>query len=85
MPTITPDVVLLLAADKLVDAIGGIIPKTTVTEDAITQLMAIFCDKAMASSDAHVSAKGAPQNCHNKEDASRRNACRITKGGERSR
>ena len=52
MPTITPDVALLLAADKLVDAIGGNIPKTTVTKDAITQLMAIFRDKAMAASDA---------------------------------
>ena len=52
MPTITPDIVLLLAADKLVDTIGGIIPKTTVTKDAITQLMAIFRDKAMVASDA---------------------------------
>ncbi len=52
MPTITPDVALILAADKLADAIGGAIPKTSVTEDAITQLMAIFREKAMAASDA---------------------------------
>jgi hypothetical protein len=32
---------------RQVDAIGGIIPKTTVTEDAITQLIAIFHEKAM--------------------------------------
>ena len=52
MPTITPDAALLLAADKLVDTIRGIIPKTTVTKDAIAQLMAIFRDKAMVASDA---------------------------------
>ena len=52
MPTITPDVALLLAADKLVDAIAGVVPKTTVTKDAITQLMEIFRTQALAASDA---------------------------------
>jgi hypothetical protein len=36
MPTITPDVALILAANKLVNAISGAVPKTSVTEDAIT-------------------------------------------------
>jgi hypothetical protein len=52
MPTINPDIALILAADKLSDAIAGIIPKASITEDAIHQLMAIFCTQALAASDA---------------------------------
>jgi hypothetical protein len=52
MATITPNVALILAADKLVNAISGAVLKTSVTEDAITQLMAIYCTQALASSDA---------------------------------
>ncbi len=52
MPTITPKVALILSADKLVDAIAGIVPKNSITEDAIVQLMAIYCTQAHAASNA---------------------------------
>jgi hypothetical protein len=35
MPTITPDVALIIAADKLVDAIAGVVPKNSITKDVI--------------------------------------------------
>jgi hypothetical protein len=52
MPTITPDIALILAADKLVDAIAGVVPKNSITKDAIIQLMAIYCKQTLAASDA---------------------------------
>jgi hypothetical protein len=52
MPMITPDVALILAADKLVDAIAGVVPKNSITKDPIVQLMAIYCKQALAASDA---------------------------------
>ncbi len=52
MPTITPDVALILATDKLVNAITGIIPKNSITKDAIVQLMATYCTQALVVSDA---------------------------------
>jgi hypothetical protein len=52
MPTITTNVALILAADRLVGAIAGVVPKNRITEDAITQLMAIYCQEALAESNA---------------------------------
>jgi hypothetical protein len=52
MPTITSDVALILATDKLVDAIAGVVPKNSITKDAIVQLMAIYCTQALAASNA---------------------------------
>ena len=52
MPTINPDIALILAADKLSDAIAGIIPKASIIEDAIHQLMVIFRTQALAASNA---------------------------------
>jgi hypothetical protein len=51
MPTINPNVVLILAADKPSDAISGITPKSSITKDAILQLMAIFRTQSFATSD----------------------------------
>ena len=42
MPSFTPADALITAADNLVDTINGIIPKHTVTSDAVEQLMEIF-------------------------------------------
>jgi hypothetical protein len=42
MPTITPADALIKASDNLIDAISGLIPKPTVTADAIEQLMEIY-------------------------------------------
>jgi hypothetical protein len=42
MPTITPDDALICAADYLTDAIVGLIPAPTATQDAVDQLMVIF-------------------------------------------
>ncbi len=41
MPTITPEDALIKAADNLVDTISGVIPRNSITEDAVLQLMAI--------------------------------------------
>ncbi len=42
MPSVTPADALIKAADNLVDTINGIIPKHSVTSDAVTQLMDIY-------------------------------------------
>ncbi len=42
MPSFTPADALITAADNLVDTINGIIPKHTVTSDAVEQLMEIY-------------------------------------------
>ena len=42
MPSVTPADALIKAADNLVDTINGIIPKHSVTSDAVTQLMEIY-------------------------------------------
>jgi hypothetical protein len=52
MPTITPADTLIKALDKLMDAILGIIPKNSITKDAILQLMSIYCQQALDASDA---------------------------------
>jgi hypothetical protein len=52
MLTIAPDIILILAADKLIDAIAGVVPKNSITKDTIVQLMAIYCKQALAASDA---------------------------------
>jgi hypothetical protein len=52
MPTITPADALIKAADNLVDAISGVIPKNSITEDAVLQLMAIYRKQALDASDA---------------------------------
>jgi hypothetical protein len=50
MPSITPNVALILAANKLVDTIAGVTPKNSITEDAIRQLMTIYHQQAVAVS-----------------------------------
>jgi hypothetical protein len=52
MPTITPADALIKAADDLMDAISGVIPKNSITEDAVLQLMAIYHKQALDASDA---------------------------------
>ena len=52
MPAITPADALITAADKLVDAISGVIPKNSITEDAVLQLMSIYRKQALEASDA---------------------------------
>jgi hypothetical protein len=52
MRTISPYVALILAANKLVNAIAGVVPKNSITKDPIIQLMAIYCTQALAASDA---------------------------------
>ncbi len=52
MPTITLADALIKAADKLVDAISGVIPKNSITEDAVLQLMSIYRQQALEASDA---------------------------------
>jgi hypothetical protein len=42
MPGITLDNALIQMADYLMDAISGLVPKTTITADAVEKLMAIF-------------------------------------------
>ena len=42
MPSVTPADALIKAADNLVDTINGIIPKHSVTSDAVTQLMEVY-------------------------------------------
>jgi hypothetical protein len=52
MPTITPNIALILTADKLVNAIAGAVPKNSITKDTIAQLTAIYHTQALAASDA---------------------------------
>jgi hypothetical protein len=52
MPTITPADALICAADYLTDAIAGLIPAPTATQDAVNQLMVIFKQQACAANDA---------------------------------
>ncbi len=52
MPSITPSDALIHAADDLTDAISGLIPTSTVTADAVDQLMEIYKQKARATRDA---------------------------------
>jgi hypothetical protein len=51
MPTITPANALIRAADYLTDAIAGLIPAPTTTQDAVDQLMVIFKQQAHAAND----------------------------------
>jgi hypothetical protein len=52
MPTITPANALICAADSLTDAIAGLVPTPTGTQDAVDQLMVIFKQQASAAKDA---------------------------------
>ena len=52
MPSITPADALILASDNLTDAISGLLPTSTVTQDAVDQLMMIFKQQARDSIDA---------------------------------
>ncbi len=52
MLMITPDVALILAANKLVDTIAGAVPMNSITKNAIIQLLAIYCTQAFAKSNA---------------------------------
>jgi len=52
MPTITSADALIKAADNLVDAISGVIPKNSITEDTVLQLMTIYRKQAIEASDA---------------------------------
>ena len=54
MPTITPADALIKAVDNLVDEISGVIPKISITEDAVLQLMAIYRKQALDASDAEL-------------------------------
>ena len=51
MPSITPADALILASDNLTDSISGLLPTSTVTQDA-DQLMMIFKQQARDSIDA---------------------------------
>jgi hypothetical protein len=51
MPTITPVNALICTADYLTDAIVGLIPAPTATQDAVDQLMVIFKRLAHAAND----------------------------------
>jgi hypothetical protein len=57
MPTITPSDALIRAADYLTDAILGLIPAPTCTQDAVDQLMVIFKQHARADNDAATAQK----------------------------
>ncbi len=52
MPTIILADTLIKALDKLVDAISGVIPKNSITKDALLQLMSIYCQQALDAADA---------------------------------
>ena len=52
MPTITLADALIKATKKIVDAISGVIPKNSITKDAVLQLMAIYRKQALDASDA---------------------------------
>jgi hypothetical protein len=52
MPTITPANALICAVDSLTDAIAGLVPTLTCTQDAVDQLMVISKQQACAAKDA---------------------------------
>ncbi len=52
MPTLTPTDMLINAADTLSEAIIGAIPVSSITNDAITQLLNIFKQQANSAKDA---------------------------------
>jgi hypothetical protein len=52
MPTITPADALIRAADSLTDAIAGLVPTPTCTQDAVDQLMVIFKQQVRTVKDA---------------------------------
>jgi hypothetical protein len=52
MPTITPADALIRAADSLTDAIAGLVPTPTFTQDAVDQVMVIFKQQVLAAKDA---------------------------------
>jgi hypothetical protein len=58
MPTLTPSDVLIKVADTVSEAITGAIPVSSVTNDAITQLLNIFKQQAN-STKQDISSKGA--------------------------
>lgn len=51
MPTLTPSDALIKAADILSDAITGVLPVSTITNDAITALLKIFKEQAKRNKD----------------------------------
>jgi hypothetical protein len=53
MPTLTPSDGLIKAADTLLEAITGAIPVSSITNDAITQLLNIFKQKANSAKMQH--------------------------------
>ncbi len=52
MPTINTADTLIKALAKLVNVISGIIPKNSITEVAVLQLMSIYRQKALDAADA---------------------------------
>jgi hypothetical protein len=52
MPTITPADALICTVDSLTDAIAGLVPTPTCTQDAVDQLMVIFKQQVRAAKDA---------------------------------
>ncbi len=58
MPTITPANALIHAADSLTDAIAGLVPTPTYTQDAVDQLMVIFKQQACTAKDAATAQRG---------------------------
>jgi hypothetical protein len=52
MPTLTPADALIKAADDLTAAIAGNIPPSTITDNAITQLLQVFKQQANSTNDA---------------------------------
>jgi hypothetical protein len=57
MPSLTPSDALIHAADNLTDATSGLIPTSTVTADAVDQLMEIYKQQARAKRDAGATAQ----------------------------
>jgi hypothetical protein len=51
MPTLTPADALIKAADALSDAITGVLPVSTITNDAITALLKIVKEQANSNKD----------------------------------
>jgi hypothetical protein len=52
MPVITPANTLIKALEKLIDAISDVIPKNSITKDAILELMSIYRQQALDAADA---------------------------------
>jgi hypothetical protein len=79
MPTITPADALIKAADRLVNAISGVIPTKNITKDAILQQMAIYRKQALDASDAE-SAQGCSDTLPRyKGCRPSKKACRLSK------